>query len=1738
MERTTKPINQQNMYVPCTDAPDKTKIKSQHLEHEPVRMHLHEYDEATTVPLMKPSHHEQADLGAWVVSDRSGLRQRVLQLNNFNPVTALHHDLHSRGKLCSMMDRLNADKPCLLWVRLAGPAMGSGNRRDDQRSTFLARLILEQLGSGRHVLLEGNVRSQGWNLRAIKELEHCDMRESLHAWCRHQSSAQDACSATTRILSDLAIHSTSECLCPADRTHFTQKQFHNPEEIESAMLNYIAKEVNELLCNIRDRQPELYIPKMEASISNASISTASERKTSSTTKADNFKTNATAFKTISTAKVSFPKSSISTTSSALRTTKADESTSQVENDSACFQNHGISQSSCAFPTEQANRQKERKKAGIAVKKRKQYVEQHKDDVGEDLSSLQVSDSEVAYCQALQANEDILSVNEHVYYSLLLTMPLISSDHQHREFLTMNEMKQAAQTFLSTSHQKVHVCELFGGAGLTSHICSRMFDLTVGRNFDTMHGIDLNNELHRDELKEYLKLTKPDVIVMAPPCKGFGPWSYLNEVIHPESVHEARREGIPLAILCAEIATDQLRHNRLFIIEQPRTSILFQLPAWKKLAPQLAVAYCDQCRFGLKNRNHEHLKKPTVFAASSETLLAHVRNVFCLGNHQHAKVTSEAERWPHRLCKSIALGVADTIEFDKIKFDQHLFYGPTFTCPGCRGHLRKDDPKHVRDETCRYPTETSFEWTCEACKRNRHRSHPSHTLDHTCRWAVARSHSEGGPRPSRGHYPRDPRIPASADPTAALRPVAEEDVAAREVVRVDAEAVEPERLTPEQAARRRADKRSSEVQVGFDPGLVDAAALVPVPVRSDAASPLASSDQVQPNPEDAQAIIPIVDQPTWSRFDLGASLQLLRSVRPGVVRRTLRKLHIRWYHAPARRMGTLLTAAGVAPAVIALLPDIVSTCNICRAWSRPGARSVTSTRLPERFNLEVELDLLFVGSHIVLHMIDRCIRWSVGIKIPDKTTNSLLNGIRDGWINQYGAPNEFISDQEGGLNDMAAAVLEQLGVKLTLRARGQHAAIVERHNEILRRQLHLVDMQSTADGLAVSFHQILNESIFAKNCLLQYGGYSPYEALYGRTPGLLDVMATEDDVDKEHPVRLRTLAVQSMMQAAAEDRIRRANSTKTRVSGELKDLQTGDLVDIYRPTLSKDVPRWNGPATVVDLTSLRDGIIGVRWQGRNIQMRVQDVRRALAFAYAPIFFGGGSSPIEVLRRAAESFDGVMRVGWIRHQDTWESCEGHKDFQQVLISGLHVSAINLQLVGVFGFHFGCNTKTVSGLLCDETLMCWWKPGEFESWNYAFMDGNKPINLHNLGSGPVAFVQFLMEDSVAIAQIRKMNQDIANIGGVHEPRMPLVQEISVADSRLRARLNRSRTKMLEDRCGEESEDEKNPDTTITDNEPESLANPEVEMITPEETILPNEGVDTQPDETTALAWMCSAAPPLQPCFHSFPDETFVIASDDEPAELEISPSMCQYLVLPEQEIAKYESYQCWVFQYGSDNAETAGPVIERTHNVLTREEALKHVDQCRESMIKELNRWHKHGAWRRLPLSQSRNLLRSKWVLKWKDISGKKDVKGRLVAQGFQDRQNLSTFSGTTTRWGQRIVMAVSTQFGWRLASADVSEAFLRGITFEELHRLDPSQPLRQVEIALPPGSEELLRTLPGMSDFSSASECLSLLKPGFGLKDAPRLWNLALQQVLGKANLKCVQVDRQLFCKHDHTGQLVC
>ena len=97
----------------------------------------------------------------------------------------------------------------------------------------------------------------------------------------------------------------------------------------------------------------------------------------------------------------------------------------------------------------------------------------------------------------------------------------------------------------------------------------------------------------------------------------------------------------------------------------------------------------------------------------------------------------------------------------------------------------------------------------------------------------------------------------------------------------------------------------------------------------------------------------------------------------------------------------------------------------------------------------------------------------------------------------------------------------------------------------------------------------------------------------------------------------------------------------------------------------------------------------------------------------------------------------------------------------------------------------------------------------------------------------------------------------------------------------------------------------------------------------------------------------------------------------------------------------------------------------------------------MLEELTRWHQLQAFERMPKKLATNLIDARWVLKWKEVNGKRTIQARLVARGFKDTQaeQLSTFARTTSRWGERIINSVAAQYRWRIFSAEVSQSFLR-------------------------------------------------------------------------------------------------
>ena len=92
--------------------------------------------------------------------------------------------------------------------------------------------------------------------------------------------------------------------------------------------------------------------------------------------------------------------------------------------------------------------------------------------------------------------------------------------------------------------------------------------------------------------------------------------------------------------------------------------------------------------------------------------------------------------------------------------------------------------------------------------------------------------------------------------------------------------------------------------------------------------------------------------------------------------------------------------------------------------------MTSTSLPEQFNLQVEADLLFYKKYVVLHLVCRCTRWHAAIQVSNKETATLIDGINRAWVSIHGPMKELIVDGEKGIQSVAGAEwLSRHGIKL-------------------------------------------------------------------------------------------------------------------------------------------------------------------------------------------------------------------------------------------------------------------------------------------------------------------------------------------------------------------------------------------------------------------------------------------------------------------------------------------------------------------------------------------------------------------------------------------------------------------------------------------------------------------------------------------------------------------------------------
>ena len=219
--------------------------------------------------------------------------------------------------------------------------------------------------------------------------------------------------------------------------------------------------------------------------------------------------------------------------------------------------------------------------------------------------------------------------------------------------------------------------------------------------------------------------------------------------------------------------------------------------------------------------------------------------------------------------------------------------------------------------------------------------------------------------------------------------------------------------------------------------------------------------------------------------------------------------------------------------------------------------------------------------------------------------------------------------------------------------------------------------------------------------------------------------------------------------------------------------------------------------------------------------------------------------------------------------------------------------------------------------------------------------------------------------------------------------------------------------------------------------------------------------------------------------------------------------------------------VFKTKSEASGKPNPLIVKNIDAMMAEDVNINLAAVEAAIRKEVKSFQDLNTFQRAKRSTSKEICSSRWVPRWKLLDGIRSIKARRTIRGFEDlAQDVSTYASTATRWGQRLICSVAVQHSWSLFTADVGAAFLRGLTFAELAKLS-GDPIRDVSFVPPDGSERFFQELPGLADLHFSTEVLRLLKPAYGLKDAPKAWRTRLDQALQQLGGKSLRTDNSLY-----------
>src|ERR1700755_1664326 len=310
------------------------------------------------------------------------------------------------------------------------------------------------------------------------------------------------------------------------------------------------------------------------------------------------------------------------------------------------------------------------------------------------------------------------------------------------------------------------------------------------------------------------------------------------------------------------------------------------------------------------------------------------------------------------------------------------------------------------------------------------------------------------------------------------------------------------------------------------------------------------------------------------------------------KKILKRLHVQFGHPSKERLGDLIKDAYRDEMEDETLRDIKEdigelsdNCEVCIRYKKTPSRPTVGLSLAKRFNETVAMDLGELEGNKFLVMLDLGTGYCQASWVKNKEPKEIVGKILERWISIFGAPERIISDN--GLefqNEEMKLLCERFNIK-------QLATAAESpwSNGRCEKMVGLLkDSMRKMKEEGCNKETCLLWSIGAKNWLLDKGGYSPNQLVFGRNGKLpnntdeeetsIGVIGTESEQLKKTIEGIQK-AREAHVKQEAEDRVKRAMKGQIR-EHKLELAEPGEEV-YYKREIDNN---WRGPAKVIG----RDG----------------------------------------------------------------------------------------------------------------------------------------------------------------------------------------------------------------------------------------------------------------------------------------------------------------------------------------------------------------------------------------------------------------------------------------------------------------------------------------------------------------------------------------------------------------------